>query len=70
MADWLACPDAVKIRVPEAINEENVTWYEIQVQVADISWRKRRRFREFVELHDSLIDHGVDKERSQTFWPS
>ena len=49
--------------VPEAINEDNVTWYEIRVQIAEIFWKIKRRFREFVELHDRLVDEsGVDKD--------
>ena len=52
----------VIITIPEAINEDHVTFYEILVQIQNIKWRVRRRFREFVELHDSLVDHGVDKE--------
>ena len=62
MSNWLASPETVIITIPEAINEDHVTFYEILVQIQTIKWKVRRRFREFVELHDSLVDHGVDKE--------
>ena len=62
MADWLSNPENVKITVPEAINEENVTWYEIHVQISEVQWKLRRRFREFVDLHENLTEFGVDKE--------
>jgi len=63
MADWLSSPESVLITVPEAINEDHVTWYEIRVQIGEIFWKIKRRFREFVELHDRLVDEsGVDKD--------
>ena len=61
MSNCLASP--VVITIPEAINEDNVTFYEILVTVQNVKWKVKRRFREFVELHESLsLDHGVDKE--------
>ena len=63
MADWLSSPESVLITVPEAINEDHVTWYEIRIQIGEIHWKIKRRFREFVELHDNLVEEsGVDKE--------
>lgn len=62
MADSLASPDSVQISVPEALNEENVTWYVIQIKIGDINWKTRRRFREFVELHETLVENGVEKD--------
>ena len=62
MSNWLASPESVIITIPEAINEDNVTFYEIQVQIQTIKWKIRRRYREFVELHEALIENGVDKE--------
>ena len=62
MADWLSSPESVIITVPEAINEENITFYEIQVKIDKIQWKVRRRYREFDDLHENLVEKGVDKD--------
>ena len=33
MSNWLASPETVIITIPEAINEDHVTFYEILVQI-------------------------------------
>ena len=62
MANWLASPETVIITIPEAINEDNITFYEVHVKIEEIQWTVKRRFREFVELHEKLVENGVDKE--------
>ena len=62
MANWLASTESVIISIPEAINEDNITFYELQIKIEDIEWSVKRRFREFVELHDKIVEHGVDKD--------
>ena len=62
MANWLSSPESVIISIPEAVNEDHVTFYEIDVKINDVEWKVRRRFREFVDLHESLTENGVDKE--------
>jgi hypothetical protein len=62
MARWLSNPEAVNITIPEAINEESVTWYEIHVRIKDVEWKVKRRYRAFLDLHETLVESGVDKE--------
>ena len=62
MANWLASPESVIITIPEAINEDHVTYYQIHIKIEDVEWSFKRRFREFVELHEKLVDKGVDKD--------
>jgi len=51
-----------KISIPEIINEESVTYYVIIVQIEDVKWEVRRRYNEFLSLHEKLVDVGVDKD--------
>ncbi len=62
MASWVATPEVVEIAIPEAVNEDQVTWYEIAVKIRDVEWRVKRRYREFFELHEAVVNHGVDKD--------
>jgi hypothetical protein len=54
---------AIRITIPEAVTEDNITFYLIRVDVADISWSVKRRYRDFAQLHETLIEAaGVSKE--------
>ena len=50
MANSLQKPDSVEIYIPEAIVEDNVTFYIIHLRVGRIEWTVRHRYREFVEV--------------------
>ena len=49
--------------MPEVEESDNVTVYVIEVQVGEVRWRVKHRYRDFVELHDQLVvDHGIAKD--------
>lgn len=42
---------------------DRVTYYDIRVNVGDVTWTVRKRYREFLELHEKLVsEHMVTKD--------
>jgi len=50
------------IKIPEALNEENVTLYLISITVGTVYWTVKHRYNDFVELHESLLEEGIEKD--------
>lgn len=52
------------IAIPKAIiDADRVTYYYIDVNVGDVTWSVRKRYKEFLELHKKLVkDHTVTKD--------
>lgn len=50
------------IKIPEALNEDNVTIYVISVTVGAVHWTVKHRYNDFVELHESLLEEGIEKD--------
>jgi len=61
MANYLLSANT-KISVPEIVNEENITYYVINVEIDDARWEVKRRYNDFLSLHEKLVDVGVDKD--------
>jgi hypothetical protein len=51
-----------KIYIPEIVNEESITYYVIIVEIEEVRWEVKRRYNEFLSLHEKLVEVGVDKE--------
>ena len=47
------------ISIPEAVSEDGVTYYIVRVDIDTVNWTVRRRFRDFAELHEVLVDSAV-----------
>ena len=64
MACLLSNPELINITIPTVESTDGVTYYVIEVRVADkISWNLKHRYSEFAELHDVLVsEHCVDKD--------
>jgi len=62
MADSLAHSEDIGIFIPEALTSDGFTKYVVQIIVAQTEWTVERRFKEFAELHESLVESGVDKD--------
>lgn len=42
---------------------DRVTYYDVNVNVGDVTWSVRKRYREFLELHNKLVsEHTVTKD--------
>lgn len=46
MANHLSV-SSIAIDIPEALNEDGVTLYEVRIVIDDVSWSVKRRYREF-----------------------
>lgn len=63
MACLLVNEHNFEITVPSYKDKDGVTFYEIHIIVGSISWVVLRRYKEFVELHETLVmDHCLMKE--------
>jgi len=62
MADSLGHSEDIGIFIPEAVTKEGVTKYVIQIIISHAEWTIQRRFKEFAELHEKLMESGVDKD--------
>ena len=63
MSNYIAVPESsILLTIPEAISEDSVTYYQIRAEIAPYHWMVKRRFKDFVELHETLIECGVSKE--------
>lgn len=52
-----------KIHIPSVEEVGAVTYYKIEVKVANVTWYVLKRYSEFYDLHIQLIsDHGVSKD--------
>lgn len=59
---WLQ-QNETNIKIIQAEDISNVTFYKIEINVGDIKWTVSHRYNEFFELHNQLIcDHGVSKD--------
>jgi len=61
MANYLLSANT-KISLPEIVNEENITYYVINIEIDDVRWEVKRRYKDFLSLHETLVDVGVDKD--------
>ena len=52
----------IALSIPEVVNDDSVTLYVIKVQIGDVHWTVKHRYKEFRELHETLIEAGVNKE--------
>lgn len=60
MSNFLKDIKESMISIPQTDDEKGVTIYIISVHVGEISWTVRRRYKQFVELHDKLVNgHGI-----------
>ncbi|TRY75649.1 hypothetical protein TCAL_04582 [Tigriopus californicus] len=52
------------ISIPEVCTKDNVTFYQVTIAMAsqDVHWKVERRYRDFAELHETLLECGVSKE--------
>lgn len=51
------------IRIPSVEEIGAITYYKIEIKVANVSWYILKRYSEFYDLHNQLIsDHGVSKD--------
>jgi len=62
MADSLAHIEDIGIFIPEAVTKDGVTKYVIQIIISHAEWTIPRRYKEFAELHEKLIESGVEKD--------
>ena len=63
MSNYLAVSESlIHLSIPEAITKDSVTYYKIKVSIDPYEWNVQRRFKDFVELHETLIECGVSKE--------
>ncbi len=56
--------NGISITIPEAATEDGVTFYRVRVDVDRVNWTVKRRYRDFDELHDALVEAaaGVAKD--------
>jgi len=62
MSNYQLSVESAKVSIPNVVNEENITYYLIGVQVDDVSWEVQRRYNDFVALHEKLVDEGIDRD--------
>lgn len=63
MACLLENDNNFSIAIPTYETKENITFYVIKVTVGTVSWTVTHRYKDFVELHDVLVnDHCIAKE--------
>ena len=63
MACLLMNQEDVHLTVPTYQTQDGVTFYILEVRIANVKWTVKHRYNEFVELHDVLVsEHCVDKD--------
>lgn len=63
MACLLSNPENIDIKIPNVETTDGVTYYNIEVRIADINWKLKHRYNEFAELHEYLVsEHCVEKD--------
>lgn len=63
MSNFLKDIKESMISIPQTDDENGVTIYIISVHVGETSWTVRRRYKQFVELHNKLVSaHGVAED--------
>lgn len=52
------------IAIPQAeTNKDQVTYYQIKINVGEVTWSVHKRYKEFLELHKKLVsEHTVTKD--------
>lgn len=51
------------VKIGKVEDVASVTYYRIEVEVADVKWTVAHRYSEFYELHNHLVaDHGVSRD--------
>lgn len=55
MACFLNHVNETTIKIPKNININGTTFYEIHIDIGLIHWTVQHRYKEFVDLHDSLV---------------
>lgn len=63
MACFLKYLKETSISIPNNVDVNGVTHYDIHVNVGGVTWTVQHRFREFVELNDKLVSgHSISKD--------
>ncbi|KAJ8676420.1 hypothetical protein QAD02_012207 [Eretmocerus hayati] len=63
MACLLMNQNDVQLSIPASETSDNVTYYLIDIRIANVKWTVKHRYSEFAELHETLVlDHCVDKD--------
>lgn len=63
MASLLSNEEDVSIKIPSSTQQDNVTFYNIEMKVGPVQWTVKHRYSEFAELHDVLVqEHCVEKD--------
>ncbi|XP_026461525.1 nischarin [Ctenocephalides felis] len=63
MSDFQKYNNETKISVTSTEEIDNVIYYLIEVKIDKIKWVVKHRYKDFSELHESLVnDHGVAKD--------
>lgn len=55
MSCYMKASQETTITIPNNVDINNVTYYNILVSVGNVNWTVRRRFKEFVDLHTKLV---------------
>lgn len=51
------------VHIPQVEDAGAITYYKIEISVADVKWTVSHRYSEFYDLHTHLVtDHGVSKD--------
>lgn len=59
---WLQ-QNETRINIPQVEEIGTVTYYKIEINIADIQWTVMHRYNDFLDLHNLLvIEHGVAKD--------
>ncbi|XP_043268514.1 nischarin [Venturia canescens] len=63
MACLLSNPENIEITIPSVETLDGVTYYNIEVRIAEVKWKLKHRYNEFAELHEYLVtEHCVEKD--------
>ncbi|XP_059609143.1 nischarin [Phlebotomus argentipes] len=56
-------PSDITLSIPNIVETDGVTQYEIEVKIGEVSWRVFHRYRDFQELHEKLVsERSVSKD--------
>uniref|UniRef100_A0A6B2EBX2 Putative nischarin modulator of integrin alpha5 subunit action n=1 Tax=Phlebotomus kandelakii TaxID=1109342 RepID=A0A6B2EBX2_9DIPT len=56
-------PSDITLSIPNIVESDGVTQYEIVMKIGEVSWRVFHRYRDFQELHEKLVsDRSVSKD--------
>lgn len=55
MSCFLKYSPETDITIPQFIDINGITYYDIKITVGNVYWNVQHRFRQFVDLHEKLI---------------